>query len=84
MSSGESGIHANLFRNSDVSVAAVKKDKNVLVFQGMWIRQGAAGFVVSVAKSLNVADVHCNLVPLVQPFLKQPVVQMDSEVSPSL
>ena len=46
----------------------------------MWIRYGAVGFVAAVARILNVADVHCNLLPLVQPFLKQPVVQVDKEV----
>lgn len=47
----------------------------------MWIRYGAVGFVAAVARTLNVADVHCNLLPLLQPFLKQPVVQVDKEVN---
>ena len=46
----------------------------------MWIRYGAVGFVAAVARTLNVADVHCNLLPLLQPFLKHPVVQVDQEV----
>ena len=49
--------------------------------QNMWIRYGAVGFVAAVARTLNVADVHCNLLPLLQPFLKQPVVQVDKEVN---
>lgn len=49
--------------------------------QNMWIRQGAVGFVAAVARALNIADVHCNLLPLLQPFLKQPVIQVDHEVS---
>ena len=48
--------------------------------ENMWIRYGAVGFVAAVARILNVANVHCNLLPLLQPFLKQPVVQVDKEV----
>lgn len=51
-----------------------------LCHPNMWIRYGAVGFVAVVAKTLNVADVHCNLLPLLQPFLKQPIVQVDKEV----
>ena len=46
----------------------------------MWIRYGAVGFVAAVARTLNIADVHCNLLPRLQPFLKHPVVQVDQEV----
>ncbi|EDO39636.1 predicted protein [Nematostella vectensis] len=46
----------------------------------MWIRYGAVGFVAAVARTLNIADVHCNLLPLLQPFLKQPIIQVDQEV----
>ncbi|KAK3748325.1 hypothetical protein QZH41_018306 [Actinostola sp. cb2023] len=46
----------------------------------MWVRYGAVGFVAAVARTLNVADVHCNLLPLLQPFLKQSVIQVDQEV----
>lgn len=46
----------------------------------MWIRYGVVGFVAAVARTLNVADVHCNLLPRLQPFLKHPVVQVDQEV----
>ncbi len=69
-----------------IQIALVKepgtlnRTASLSISQGVWIRQGAVGFVVAVAKSLNVADVHCNLVPLVQPFLSQPVMQIDSEV----
>lgn len=51
-----------------------------LCHPNMWVRYGAVGFVTAVARTLNVADVHCNLLPLLQPFLKQPVVQVDQEV----
>ena len=46
----------------------------------MWVRYGAVGFVAAVARTLNIADVHCNLLPLLRPFLKQLVVQVDQEV----
>ena len=48
----------------------------------MWIRYGAVGFVaaVHVARIYNVADVHCDLLPLLQPLLKQPAVQVDKKV----
>lgn len=46
----------------------------------MWVRYGAVGFVAAVARTLNIADVHCTLLPLLQPFLKQPIVQVDQEV----
>ncbi len=39
------------------------------------------GFVSAVARTLNIADVHCNLLPLIQPFLKAPIIQVDKEVS---
>lgn len=51
-----------------------------LCHPNMWIRYGAVGFVAAVARTLNIADVHCNLLPLLRPFLKQPVVQVDQEV----
>ncbi|KAK2148717.1 hypothetical protein LSH36_486g02011 [Paralvinella palmiformis] len=46
----------------------------------LWIRHGAAGFVAAVARILNIADVHCKLVPAVAFYLKQMVIQMDKEV----
>jgi len=46
----------------------------------MWVRYGAVGFIAAVARTLDIADVHCNLLPLLRPFLKQPVVQVDQEV----
>lgn len=51
-----------------------------LCHPNMWVRYGAVGFVAAVARTLNIADVHCTLLPLLQPFLKQPIVQVDQEV----
>ena len=52
----------------------------LLFLQNMWVRYGAVGFIAAVARTLDIADVHCNLLPLLRPFLKQPVVQVDQEV----
>ena len=49
--------------------------------QNLWLRQGAVGFVSAVARTLNIADVHCNLLPLVEPYLTHMVLQLDQEVS---
>ncbi len=51
-----------------------------LCHPNVWIRQGAVGFVSTVARQLNIADVHCNLLPLVQPYIKHPVVQVEDEL----
>lgn len=48
---------------------------------GVWVRQGAVGFITSVARTYNVADVHCRLLPLLQNFLKHSVIQVQDEVS---
>ena len=49
-------------------------------FQNVWIRQGAVGFVSTVARKMDVADIHCHMVPTLAPFLKHPVIQIDQEV----
>ncbi|XP_064641912.1 phosphoinositide 3-kinase regulatory subunit 4-like isoform X2 [Lineus longissimus] len=51
-----------------------------LCHPGVYVRHGAVGFVSAIAKSLNIADVHCFLLPLIQPFLKQQIIQVDNEV----
>eukprot|EP00057_Strongylocentrotus_purpuratus_P020172 XP_011674646.1 PREDICTED: phosphoinositide 3-kinase regulatory subunit 4 [Strongylocentrotus purpuratus] len=45
----------------------------------LWIRQATVGFIAAIARSLNIADVHCNLTPLLLPFLKKPIIQIDKE-----
>ncbi|CAH1773990.1 unnamed protein product [Owenia fusiformis] len=45
-----------------------------------WVRYAAVGFISATARSLNIADMHCNLLPLVKPFLKQQVLQVGKEV----
>ncbi|XP_072035782.1 phosphoinositide 3-kinase regulatory subunit 4-like isoform X1 [Amphiura filiformis] len=44
-----------------------------------WVRNSTAGMVASVAKSLNIADVHCNLVPMLQPYINQQIIQVEKE-----
>ncbi|GAB6018579.1 General transcription factor II-I repeat domain-containing protein 1 [Chamberlinius hualienensis] len=46
----------------------------------MWIRNNAVGFICTVAKTLNLADVHCKLLPVLEPFLDHPVFQIENKV----
>lgn len=50
-----------------------------LCHPNLWIRYGAVGFITVVAQHLNVADVYCKLMPHLNPFITQPIIQ----VSPS-
>lgn len=52
----------------------------LLCHPNLWLRQGTVGFVCAVARTLNLADVHCKLAPLLQPFLQQQIIQVDQEV----
>lgn len=51
-----------------------------LCHPNLWIRYGAVGFITMVAQHLNVADVYCKLMPHLNPFVTQPIIQ----VSPPL
>ncbi|XP_073425409.1 phosphoinositide 3-kinase regulatory subunit 4 [Dendrobates tinctorius] len=51
-----------------------------LCHPNLWIRYGAVGFVSTVAQQLNIADVYCRLMPYLQPFITQPVIQLDKEL----
>ena len=51
-----------------------------LCHPNLWIRYGAVGFITVVAQHLNVADVYCKLMPHLNPFITQPIIQ----VSPPL
>lgn len=50
-----------------------------LAHPGIWVRQGAVGFITAVARVLNIADVHCNLIPKVRMFLNQNVLHIDQK-----
>uniref|UniRef100_A0A8C7Z116 non-specific serine/threonine protein kinase n=1 Tax=Oryzias sinensis TaxID=183150 RepID=A0A8C7Z116_9TELE len=51
-----------------------------LCHPNLWIRYGAVGFVTVVAQHLNVADIYCKLMPHLNPFLTQPIIQIDKEL----
>uniref|UniRef100_A0A673B3I2 non-specific serine/threonine protein kinase n=1 Tax=Sphaeramia orbicularis TaxID=375764 RepID=A0A673B3I2_9TELE len=46
-----------------------------LCHPNLWIRYGAVGFITVVAQHLNVADVYCKLMPHLNPFITQPIIQ---------
>lgn len=47
-----------------------------VLLQNIWLRYGAVGFIIAVAKQLDSVDVECYVLPQVHPFLRQPVVQI--------
>uniref|UniRef100_A0A671X031 non-specific serine/threonine protein kinase n=1 Tax=Sparus aurata TaxID=8175 RepID=A0A671X031_SPAAU len=46
-----------------------------LCHPNLWIRYGAVGFITVIAQHLNVADVYCKLMPHLNPFITQPIIQ---------
>ncbi|XP_071952939.1 phosphoinositide 3-kinase regulatory subunit 4-like [Antedon mediterranea] len=44
-----------------------------------WIRHATVGVVATVARKLNKADVFCYVLPLLQPYLKENIIQVDQE-----
>ncbi|GCC24842.1 phosphoinositide 3-kinase regulatory subunit 4 isoform X1 [Chiloscyllium punctatum] len=51
-----------------------------LCHPNLWIRYGAVGFISVVAQHLNIADVYCKLMPYLNPFISQPIIQIDKEI----
>ncbi|KAJ8371484.1 hypothetical protein AAFF_G00308020 [Aldrovandia affinis] len=51
-----------------------------LCHPNLWIRYGAVGFITVVAQHLNIADVYCKLMPYLNPFITQPIIQIDKEI----
>uniref|UniRef100_A0A8C3B415 Phosphoinositide 3-kinase regulatory subunit 4 n=1 Tax=Cairina moschata TaxID=8855 RepID=A0A8C3B415_CAIMO len=51
-----------------------------LCHPNLWIRYGAVGFITVVAQYLNIADVYCKLMPYLNPFITQPIIQIDKEI----
>uniref|UniRef100_A0A8B9K9C7 non-specific serine/threonine protein kinase n=1 Tax=Astyanax mexicanus TaxID=7994 RepID=A0A8B9K9C7_ASTMX len=47
-----------------------------LCHPNLWIRYGAVGFITVVAQHLNIADVYCKLMPHLNPFITQPIIQV--------
>uniref|UniRef100_A0A8C2D4K5 non-specific serine/threonine protein kinase n=1 Tax=Cyprinus carpio TaxID=7962 RepID=A0A8C2D4K5_CYPCA len=46
-----------------------------LCHPNLWIRYGAVGFITVVAQHLNIADIYCKLMPHLNPFITQPIIQ---------
>jgi len=44
-----------------------------MIHPNIWIREAAAHFISSSTRYLSIADVHCIISPLVQPYLKIPI-----------
>uniref|UniRef100_A0A672LC47 non-specific serine/threonine protein kinase n=1 Tax=Sinocyclocheilus grahami TaxID=75366 RepID=A0A672LC47_SINGR len=51
-----------------------------LCHPNLWIRYGAVGFITVVAQHLNIADVYCKLMPHLNPFITQPIIQIDKKI----
>lgn len=51
-----------------------------LCHPNLWIRYGAVGFITVVAQHLNIADVYCKLMPHLNPFITQPIIQVRLQI----
>lgn len=51
-----------------------------LVHPNLWIRQAIVGFISALARTLNIVDIQCKVVAVIQPYLKHPVIQLNKEV----
>ncbi|XP_068178962.1 phosphoinositide 3-kinase regulatory subunit 4 [Antennarius striatus] len=51
-----------------------------LCHPNLWIRYGAVGFITVIGQHLNVADVYCKLMPHLNAFITQPIIQIDQEL----
>ena len=47
-----------------------------MIIQNIWLRYGAVGFIMAVARQLDNVDVECYVLPKVHPFIGQPVIQV--------
>lgn len=43
------------------------------------VRIGCVALFCSAARFLNLADVHCKVMPMIQPYLRQPLIKLDRE-----
>uniref|UniRef100_A0A673UTU3 Phosphoinositide 3-kinase regulatory subunit 4 n=1 Tax=Suricata suricatta TaxID=37032 RepID=A0A673UTU3_SURSU len=46
-----------------------------LCHPNLWIRYGAVGFITVVADQISTADVYCKLMPYLDPYITQPIIQ---------
>ncbi|OXU19045.1 hypothetical protein TSAR_000320 [Trichomalopsis sarcophagae] len=51
-----------------------------LVHPNLWIRHATVGFISAAARTLNIVDVQCKVQPMIQPYLKHPLIQIEKEV----
>ncbi|XP_049778491.1 phosphoinositide 3-kinase regulatory subunit 4 [Schistocerca cancellata] len=51
-----------------------------LVHPNLWIIQAVVGFLSAIARTLNLVDVQCKVMAVIQPYLKNQVIQADKEV----
>lgn len=47
-----------------------------LCHPNLWIRYGAVGFITVVAHQISIADVYCKLMPYLDPYITQPIIQV--------
>lgn len=47
-----------------------------LCHPNLWIRYGAVGFITVVAHQISTADIYCKLMPYLDPYITQPVMQV--------
>ncbi|PIK58339.1 putative phosphoinositide 3-kinase regulatory subunit 4 [Apostichopus japonicus] len=48
-----------------------------LCHPNLWVRQSVAGVVGAMASTFNIADIHCNLIALVKPYINKQIIQMN-------
>ncbi|BES89107.1 phosphoinositide 3-kinase regulatory subunit [Nesidiocoris tenuis] len=51
-----------------------------LAHPNLWIRQAVVGFISALARTLNIVDVQCKVMPMIEPYLKHNVIQLEKEI----
>ncbi|XP_036999819.2 phosphoinositide 3-kinase regulatory subunit 4 isoform X2 [Artibeus jamaicensis] len=51
-----------------------------LCHPNLWIRYGAVGFITVVAHQISTADVYCKLMPYLDPYITQPIIQIEKKL----
>ena len=54
--------------------------RNLQVHPNLWIRHATVGFISAAARTLNIVDVQCKIQPMIQPYLKHPLIQIEKEI----
>lgn len=55
----------------------------IIIYQvhpNLWIRHATVGFISAAARTLNIVDVQCKVQPIIQPYLKHQLIQIEKEV----